>query len=247
MNDDLWPCLAAAVAEDAESLAVLHDRELDANSIATLRHIAFPASLSLMPATPAAAGAWELMTAAVKALPRGGDPLALEALAAEYAAIYLTDAYGASPCESAWTDDERPLCQDSLFEMRALLAAAGLSASDWRDRPDDHLAVQILYIAHIARRARRRPEWEALARMLDEHMLHWLPDFAARLAVRAELPFYASLGALTAAWIDTLRDLLARHLGEPRPSREEVQARLNRAAQVPAEPIRFMPGAGPGW
>jgi hypothetical protein len=62
--------------------------------------------------------------------------------------------------------------------------------------------------------------------MLDEHLLRWLPDFAARVAARAETPFFAVLGRLTFAWCEQLRDLLAESLGEPRPTREELEARL---------------------
>jgi TorA maturation chaperone TorD len=44
--------------------------------------------------------------------------------------------------------------------------------------------------------------------MMDEHLLRWLPDFAGRLAQRAELPFYAALAQLTLAWCNALHRLL---------------------------------------
>jgi hypothetical protein len=46
--------LLEALADDAESLAALHDRELTAETMAALRAIGFPANLGLLPATPAA-------------------------------------------------------------------------------------------------------------------------------------------------------------------------------------------------
>ena len=45
--------------------------------------------------------------------------------------------------------------------------------------------------------------------MLDDHLLRWLPDFAARIAARTAHPFYAALAHLTVVWCRSFRDLLA--------------------------------------
>lgn len=247
------PEVAEAIADDAEMLAVLHDRELTAETIAAVRESGFPSCLGLMPATPEAVESWRAMEAGTGSLPARPGTEDLDLLASEYAAIYLTGAYGASPCESVWTDDDHLMCQRAMFEWRDIHAAAGLAATDWRQRPDDHLVLQLLHIAHVARRATTAEfgdEWRSLARTLDEHTLRWLPEFAARVAARSESPFYAALAVLTATWAETLRDLLATLLREPRPSREEIEARLA-AARPPAEdvqPLAFLPGAqGPSW
>ncbi len=247
------PVIAEAIADDAEMLAALHDRELTAETIAALRDAGFPGCLGLMPATPEAVAAWRAMEAGLASLPVRPNAEDLDLLASEYAAIYLTGAYGASPCESVWTDDDHLMCQRAMFEWRDLHAAAGLAAADWRQRPDDHLVLQLLHIAHVARRvttAEFDDDWRSLARTLDEHTLRWLPEFAARVAARSESPFYAALAVLTAAWTETLRDLLATLLREPRPSREEIEARL--AAARPSveevQSVAFLPGAqGPSW
>lgn len=238
---------ADAIAEDAESLAALHDRELTPDLVAALHEAKFPDCLGLMPATREIAAAWHAMEKELARLPFAPDGTLMDELAAEYAAIYLTGAYGASPCESAWTDDDRLVCQASMFELRDIYAAAGLAAADWRHRPDDHLVLQLLYVAHAARAARTADDWRALARMLDEHLLRWIREFAARIAQRSQSPFYAELATLTAAWVDTLRDLLATQLGEPRPTREEIETRLKRPVPAPAQPVAFMPGVAPSW
>jgi hypothetical protein len=93
-------------------------------------------------------------------------------------------------------------------------------------------------------------DWRALGRFLDFHLLRWLPDFARRVADRCDTMFYAALALLTDAWLQQVRDLIADHLGEPRPSREEIAASLGsqREAEAVAVPIAFMPGAaGPSW
>lgn len=239
---------ADAIADDAESLAALHDRELTADLLVALREAHFPACLGLMPATAEAVAAWRAMVDALAALPPQPDAMVLDDLAAEYAAIYLTGAYGASPCESVWTDDDHLTCQGAMFQWRDIHAAAGLATPDWRQRPDDHLVLQLLYLAHAARRATTPDSWQRLAQVLDEHVLRWLPDFAARVAARSASPFYAALAVLTAIWLDAVRDLIAAQLNEPRPSREEIESRLRPAHDEPSPtPVTFLPGVSPSW
>ncbi len=235
--------LAQALAEDAEALAALHDRELTAETLAVLREVGFPANLGLLPAGEQSLEAWRLMAAALAETGVAG----LDLLAADYAAIYLTGTYGASPCESVWLDDDHLACQAPMFELRKLYAEAGLAAMDWRKRPDDHLVLQLLFIAHALRRSGGVDELRRLAAMLDEHLLRWLPDFAARVAARAETPFFAVLGRLTFAWCEQLRDLLAESLGEPRPTCEDIESRLRPQRRVEAAPLAYMPGAAPSW
>lgn len=243
------PEIADVLAEDAESLAALHDRELTADLLIALREAGFPACLGLMPATAAAVEAWRGMAEGVASLPAHADGEVLDALAAEYAAIYLTGAYGTSPHESVWTDDDHLTCQAAMFQWRDIHAEAGLATPDWRQRPDDHLVLQLLHVAQAARRATTADSWRRLATILDEHTLRWLPDFAGRVAARSESAFYAGLAVLTAAWVDTVRDLIAALLDELRPSREEIESRLRPPPPtLDEQPVAFMPGVqGPSW
>lgn len=243
----MTPDVAQAIAEDADSLAVLYDRELTAEVIDALRASRFPSCLGLVPRTEAARHGWAMMAAVVAGLPAHPSAAELDALAADYAATMLTGAHGASPCESAWTDDEHLVCQEAMFALRERLAAAGLAAENWRRRPDDHLVLQLLLLARMARTAAAGDDWRRLATLLDQHLLRWLPDFAARLASRADHPFYAGLAALTAAWLDTLRDMLALALDEPRPSREAIEAGLRRPPPAATYPLAYLPGQAPSW
>ena len=236
-----------AVAEDAESLAALHDRELTPALLAALREAGFPACLGLLPASTPAVEAWRAMAEALCELPASPDAAIMDELASEYAAIYLTGAFNASPYESVWTNDDHLTCQDSMFQLREIYAAAGLATPDWRQRADDHLVLQLLYIAHAARQATTDDHWRDLAKMLDEHLFRWIREFAVRVTQRCNLPFYPALAVITASWLDTLRDLIASSLNEPRPSREEVEQRFKPPPPQP-QPIHFVPGAnGPSW
>jgi hypothetical protein len=150
--------------------------------------------------------------------------------------------------------------QEAMFDMRELYAADGLAVPDWRLRPDDHLVFQLQFVAKRLERLATLTEaenahlandhWRSLATLLDHHLLRWLPDFSSRVSVRCDTEFYAALFLLTHVWCEQLRDLIALHLGESRPSKEEVDATLRpkHLDEVKAVPVQFMPGiGGPSW
>lgn len=201
--------LLAELADDAATLARLHDRELDTATLAALQELGFPDNLALLPRDAADQAAWQAMREALAAVPPAPTLDELDALAAAYAALYLTGTHGISPCESVWLDEDRLTCRAPMFELRALYRAAGLAAADWRRRPDDHLVLQLLYLAHQLRRGASADfAADELAGMLDAHLLRWLPDFAGRIAACGAAPFYAGLAGLTLAWCRTLRAAL---------------------------------------
>lgn len=240
-----------AIADDAECIAALHDKELTPELVKVLKASEFPFSLGLLPKTEANKAAWQAMAKGISALLEyDGDTSHWNDLASEYASIYLTGAYRASPYESVWTDEDHLTCQSAMFELREIYAQAGLIAANWRQRPDDHLVLQLLYIAHASRNSKSFDDWRDLAKFLDEHLLRWIPEFASRVASRSSSIFYCGLAVLTAAWLDTLRDLLSEILSEPRPTRSEIEERLRKSRPLKSIPesLPFLPGAeGPSW
>jgi TorA maturation chaperone TorD len=170
----------------------------------------------------------------------------LDELAADYAAIYLTYAYHASPCESVWLDQENLAMQAPMFQVREFYKLFDLVAADWRTRPDDHLVLELLFLAALFRDEHPQALPEA-ARFFDSHLMRWLPLFGQRVAARCATPFYAGAARLTAAYCDELRDLLADLLGEPRPSAEEVEASMRPRQVAEVAPVTFFPGLAPSW
>lgn len=246
----LGPAIGEALAEDVLTLALLHDVETSAQVLHELKALGFPDNLALVPDWAEARHAHELMSSALAALPDDIGTELLDELAADFAAIYLTGAHGASPCESYWLSDDHLVCQEAMFELRKLYAASGLKAPDWRKRADDHLVFQLQYLGQRLQVAAAADDWRAIAGFLDHHLLRWLPDFARRVATRADTAFHAALALLSLSWCDGLRDLIAGELGEPRPTAEEVEELLRdrRADEDAAQPVRFVPGAaGPSW
>ncbi len=241
----LPPEIVESLADDAETLALIHSSELSPSMLTELRSIGFPDNLGLLPAGPSAAEAWTAMRCALDLLKADADATEFDRLAADYASIYLTSGYGVSPCESTWFDDDHLICQDAMFQLREVYRAAGLGAADWRRRSDDHFVLQLAYISHALRNAKAVGDWRGIAQVMDEHLLRWLPEFAARIAHRCDTAFYAGLAVLTAAWCEEFRDMIAEQLGEPRPSREEIELRLNPKPQAVPIPIHFVPSVGP--
>jgi len=194
---DPWPRLAA---EDLRALAWLHISERSPQVLAELYANGFPATLTLVaPDNPWLHG----MDAALQALSGApGDhgqeliPASSEDdLAVDFAAIYLTHALRASPHESVWRDEDHLMLQEPTFAVRAFYRRHGVQVADWRQRPDDHLATELEFIALLLERG----ELKEAARFLRAHLLVWLPSFAARVSQRAATPFYAALAGLTLA------------------------------------------------
>ena len=251
---------ALAWSEDAATLALLHGRELTPELLAALKVLGFPGNLGMASCSEQCEQVFAAMREVAATLPDMPDTTFMDDLAADYAAIYLTGALEASPFESFWVSDEHLLCQEAMFELRALYAADGLRVPDWRMRPDDHLVFQLQFLARrlvrttvqsdVAPAISTQGHWRSLAEFLDRHLLRWLPDFTYRVSLRCDTSFYAALALLSNAWCQQLRDVIALHLGEPRPSQEEVEAilRPNPYGEAKPEPLRFMPGiGGPSW
>lgn len=251
---------ALAWSDDAATLALLHDRELTPAVVAGLKTIGFPGNLGMIPRGEKSQQIFAVMQGVVAALPEVPDTAFMDNLAADFAAIYLTGALDASPFESFWISDDHLVCQEAMFDMRALYAADGLAVPDWRKRPDDHLVFQLQFLARRLERLATgtatddvrtaNDQWRALATLMDHHLLRWLADFASRVSLRCDTEFYAALLLLTDTWCEQLRDLIALQLDEPRPSKEEIEAilRPHPPDEVKPEPVRFMPGiGGPSW
>ena len=244
--------LSSALVEDLDQLIRLHDRELDAETLAALRTAAFPGGLALSAADEAGETAYANMAAALRESPT------LDELAADYAAIYLNNSFGASPYESVWLSDEHLACDRSMFELREIYAAAGRRVSDWRSRFDDHLVLQLQYLRHVLASgatmettAGPRVDPEELASFIDEHIGYWLPDWGQRVSSHCGTRFYAALAELTHVWLIRFRELLCRIHSLPVPSREQISQRISRKlalGKADVAPIKFMPGAqGASW
>jgi len=194
---------AAELAQDLRSLAWLHAAERDAATWLSLHRAGFPLGLHLSGGEGARAMTQALQALGVAAAQdrQGVD----DRLAADYAAIYLTHALRASPCESVWRDDDHLMLQAPTFAVREFYRRHGIPPLNWRAMPDDHLVHELGFVAHLLETG----DDAAALRFLDRHLLTWLPQFAARVAQRADTAVYAALALLTMDAASLLRGWLA--------------------------------------
>ena len=244
--EDLLSSFREHVAEDLEVLATLHDREPDETLLHELSEVDFPASLTLIPETKPGIEAMTLAQQALSSLTGDLNEGVLDELAADYASIYLNHNISASPEESVWLDEDSLMCQQSMFQVRTWYESHGLEIPDWRIRPDDHLVYELQFIAFLLGNDEQMETLEKAATFMDEHLLRWLGNFGERVLQRCDTPWFAGVAALTAAYCEELRDILAEVLQQPRPSREEIDDRM-KPKQPEPEPVAvsFTPGMGP--
>ncbi|MCU7916812.1 MAG: molecular chaperone TorD family protein [Candidatus Thiodiazotropha sp. (ex Epidulcina cf. delphinae)] len=234
-----------AVADDMAMLSSLHDKEPDAGLLQALREEGFPDGLGLELIGESGQRAFDLMKRALAALPEQIDDAVLDELAADFANIYLNYGIHVSPEESVWIDDENLTCQESMFQVRAWYEAYGLMADNWRIRPDDHLVLQIRFLAHLFSVVQSEADIKQAGRFMDEHLLRWLSFFSEDVATRCNTAYYVGVALLTDAYCEELRDLLATILDESRPSQEEIDERMRTTRKPQEAPVSFMPGMGP--
>jgi putative dimethyl sulfoxide reductase chaperone len=255
MNDgqDVVRRLFEALAVDIRWLARLHGNELDAPMCRHLLSETFPENLVLLLDGESVRAAVELTRGALRELGEEPSPEALEALAADYAGIYLNYSFRASPSESVWIDEDQLAMQGPMFEVREWMGRHGLAVANWRVCPEDHLVHELEFLAYLLESGAGAEDFSEASDFMDRHLLRWAGAFCRRVAARCETSFYAGLNALTGHYLEELRDLLAEVTGRDRPSQEEIEAGIEAEARsskqaLPAEaPLRYIPGATASW
>ena len=209
--------LREALAEDALLLARLHGRELDAQILRELRAGPFETLFALLPEDEAAKQACHVIDAGWEVLDEGDEQKLLDHLAADYAATYLTRRLRVPVTESVCLDEDNLERQQPMMEVRAWYRRFGVAARDWRKQADDHIALQLAFIAHLLRATQPDAENgapaaspEDITAFMDAHILKWIDEFAAAAASRCGTPFYAGLGMFTRCWLRALREVLTR-------------------------------------
>jgi len=233
------------VIEDLSMLIILHDKEPNTELISALRECGFPSGLGLKLDSEQGRLGCDLIHKAIVGLPDPVDRDALNELAVDYADIYLIHHFRVSPLESVWTDEEQLTCQAAMLELRDYYRHHGFAAEDWRRRPEDHLVVQISFIVQLLQRSPSEATLLEVAGFLDRHLLRWLPEFAERVAGRCSTAFFAGVCLLTSAYMETLRDVLAKAFGIVRLQAAEIVDNRPGSSAAEQTPSKFIPGTGP--
>jgi TorA maturation chaperone TorD len=237
----------SAAADDLRLLAFLNDREATPELLAELRMAPVMTRFSIQPSDEEGRAAFGILDAALQSAECDGSPRQMDLLAADFAAIYLNHAFSISPTEGTFVEPEGLDRQEPMFEVRRWYTHYGVTVADWRRRPDDHLAHQLQFIAHLIDAPTPDAPKDAAA-FMDHHVLRWIDHFASRVAQRCDTQFYAGVALTTAAILKTLRhqlvDLVGMPLVEMEPIEEEKRRRREKAQEAAA---KFIPGVAPSW
>ena len=238
------------VASDLRLLARLHDREVDEDFLAGLREGKVADYLSVSLETDEAKLACKSFDAAMDLFPKALNETILDGLAVEYANIYLCHNYRIAPTGSVWLTEEKLERQEPMFMVRDWYDKYGITVPDWRMRPDDHIAHELQFLAELCENNTEQSIADA-AHFMDQCMLVWIPDFAQAVAERAHENFYIASTALTAAYLEELRDVIETisKIARPIPEVDEAtRSRKDMATLYDIDVDRpFVPGMAESW
>jgi putative dimethyl sulfoxide reductase chaperone len=131
-----------------------------------------------------------------------------EALAIEHARLFagLGESYGPAPSFES-IHAAVPAQGDTIPSMVEAYRAAGFDHIDVPAVPQDHLAVELRFMALLAAQesaARDGHDAEQVfallghqRRFLDDHLLAWVPTYCERIAGEAREPFFAAVARMT--------------------------------------------------
>lgn len=136
----------------------------------------------------------------------------LEACTSRYTKLFVGPGeLAAAPWECVYLSGERMLFQASTLAVRDAYRAAGFKAAGYPHVSDDHIAIELDFMARLAERSLRAfdagdgDEYDCSlafqADFLSKHLLVWAGDYAADLSQAAEGTLYEAVGALLSAML----------------------------------------------
>ncbi len=109
--------------------------------------------------------------------------------------------------ESVYFSEKRLVFQEQTMQVREWFSRFGLQAERLNREPDDHLGLELSFIAHLASLAMQAIDsddkeifektLQAQRDFLFEHLLRWGPSWARLVKQYAETDFYRGLAHLT--------------------------------------------------
>jgi anaerobic sulfite reductase subunit A len=156
----------------------------------------------------------------------GRDPLT--DLAVDYAKVFhgagISGSAAAYPYESVYTSPERLIMQDARDKVVAAYRAKGLSKAEMLDFPEDHIALEFEFMAHLCHETQHvfvTQDWPAVSvclkeqlAFLEQHLLNWVPGFCADVEKFAETEFYKAVAKVTNGYLRLERTILEDMIAE---------------------------------
>lgn len=132
----------------------------------------------------------------------------LNDLRADYTQLFIgAGKVKAAPWESVYFSEDRLLFQEQTVQVRRWYQQFGLQVQRLNQEPDDHLGLEMAFLAHLAQiglSALEQGHEAALDQVLSaqrdflaEHPLRWAADWNDRVQQHARTDFYRGIGRLT--------------------------------------------------
>ena len=115
-----------------------------------------------------------------------------------------------TPYESVYRTDEAIMFGETLFDVRAYLAEAGLELDSDLNEPEDHAGLEFMLTAALLSQG----EIEKARAFLSEHLLVFGPFYLQNLRKRAQSDYYRAVAAICAATLTGVADVLDAHAVE---------------------------------
>ena len=131
----------------------------------------------------------------------------VENLLSEYTRLFIGPyKLPCPPWESVYTSPKRLMMQDAADQVRALYEGAGLTINTAEVMPD-HIGAELNFIALLFQRMNSNADGKDVypgitEKLLDEHLLKWIPDFTKDMEEAAETSFYKEVARATRKVID---------------------------------------------
>ncbi len=145
-------------------------------------------------------------------------------LAADYASLFLGVLHASEgvgiihPSESAYLTGF--LYQEPRDEVRKLYLDNGLVKSPQFKEPEDHIALELYFMAHLCRKALRAlksrkteelsSNLETQMEFLEKHLLKWAPKLMDDVIRYAETAFYRGVGKIAKGLLETDKDQIEK-------------------------------------
>lgn len=130
------------------------------------------------------------------------------------------DRMKAPPYESVHLSQDKLVFEQQTFVVRAAYARFGLAAPKLNQEPDDHMGLELEFLATLAvkaldcieevkaasdleaKTAELNAVLSAMHAFLDQHVLRWGPEFFTLIVEHAETEFYRGVGVLGLATLE---------------------------------------------
>ncbi len=124
--------------------------------------------------------------------------------------------------ESVYFTESHLVFQEQTLQVRQWYARYGLQAEKLHREPDDHIGLELIFVAHLAARAVEAIDngdvsaadalLQAQRDFLHDHLLRWGPAWAKLVKKHAQTDFYQGLAHLTHGAMLSLAELLGMQM-----------------------------------